>query len=220
MPEESHSTLHKGAMGEESPRLYSAVSVSGCHERQDCYSQLCADPSEGEAKRPVSLVSTLSSDSSRDSHSLYGSTMALPPSTPPPPSREDIDLELSPAKGAREQPQAQLQGLRQGGTRDQWRGHSQTRSQSNTTTSNRRAFEPPSPTSPFATEAMAPNPKLSYVDRVVMEIIETERMYVRDLRSIVEDYLAHIIDMDNFLIQPDQVSSLFGNIEDIYEFNR
>uniref|UniRef100_A0A8C7FQX6 Pleckstrin homology and RhoGEF domain containing G3 n=1 Tax=Oncorhynchus kisutch TaxID=8019 RepID=A0A8C7FQX6_ONCKI len=217
MPEESHSTLHKGPMGEESPRLYSAVSVSDCHERPDGYSQLFADPSEGEAKRPVSLVSTLSSGSSRDSHSLYGSTTALPSSTPPPPSREDIDLELSPAKGAREQPQAQLQGLSQGGTRDQWRRHSQTRSQSNT--SNRRAFAPLTPTSPFATEAMAPNPKLSYVDRVVMEIIETERMYVRDLRSIVEDYLAHIIDMDNLPIQPDQVSSLFGNIEDIYLFN-
>nr|XP_046222703.1 pleckstrin homology domain-containing family G member 3-like isoform X4 [Oncorhynchus gorbuscha] len=217
MPEESHSTLHKGPMGEESPRLYSAVSVSDCHERPDGYSQLCADPSEGEAKRPVSLVSTLSSGSSRDSHSLHGSTTALPSSTPPPPSREDIDLELSPAKGAREQPQAQLQGLSQGGTRDQWRSHSQTRSQSNT--SNRRAFAPLTPTSPFATEAMAPNPKLSYVDRVVMEIIETERMYVRDLRSIVEDYLAHIIDMDNLPIQPDQVSSLFGNIEDIYLFN-
>ncbi|CDQ65941.1 unnamed protein product [Oncorhynchus mykiss] len=201
----------------ESPRLYSAVSVSDCHERPDGYSQLCADPSEGEAKRPVSLVSTLSSGSSRDSHSLYGSTTALPSSTPPPPSREDIDLELSPAKGAREQPQAQLQGLSQGGARDQWRSHSQTRSQSNT--SNRRAFAPLTPTSPFATEAMAPNPKLSYVDRVVMEIIETERMYVRDLRSIVEDYLAHIIDMDNLPIQPDQVSSLFGNIEDIYLFN-
>uniref|UniRef100_A0A8C8EKQ3 Pleckstrin homology domain-containing family G member 3 n=1 Tax=Oncorhynchus tshawytscha TaxID=74940 RepID=A0A8C8EKQ3_ONCTS len=217
MPEESHSTLHKGSMGEESPRLYSAFSVSDCHERPEGYSQLCADPSEGEAKRPVSLVSTLSSGSSRDSHSLYGSTTALPSSTPPPPSREDIDLELSPAKGAREQPQAQLQGLSQGGTRDQWRSHSQTRSQSNT--SNRRAFAPLTPTSPFATEAMAPNPKLSYVDRVVMEIIETERMYVRDLRSIVEDYLAHIIDMDNLPIQPDQVSSLFGNIEDIYLFN-
>nr|XP_029531162.1 pleckstrin homology domain-containing family G member 3-like isoform X3 [Oncorhynchus nerka] len=217
MPEESHSTLHKGPMGEESPRLYSAVSVSDCHERPDGYSQLCADPSEGEAKRPVSLVSTLSSGSSRDSHSLYGSTTALPSSTPPPPSREDIDLELSPAKGAREQPQAQLQGLSQGGARDQWRSHSQTRSQSNT--SNRRAFAPLTPTSPFATEAMAPNPMLSYVDRVVMEIIETERMYVRDLRSIVEDYLAHIIDMDNLPIQPDQVSSLFGNIEDIYLFN-
>lgn len=33
---------------------------------------------------------------------------------------------------------------------------------------------------------MAPNPKLTYVDRVVMEIIETERTYVKDLRSIVE----------------------------------
>ncbi|KAK6304349.1 hypothetical protein J4Q44_G00249350 [Coregonus suidteri] len=218
MPEESHSTLHKGPMGEESPRLYSAVSISGGHVRPDGYSRLCADPSEGE--RPVSLVSTLSSGSSRDSHSLYGSTTALPSSTPSPPSREDIDLELSPAEGAREQPQTQLQGLSQGGTRDKWRDHSQTRSQcNNTTTSNRRAIVPQTPTSPFATEAMAPNPKLSYVDRVVMEIIETERMYVRDLRSIVEDYLAHIIDMDNLPIRPDQVSSLFGNIEDIYEFN-
>eukprot|EP00061_Rhincodon_typus_P014241 g41149.t1 len=43
------------------------------------------------------------------------------------------------------------------------------------------------PLSPIATRAMAPNPKLSYVDRVVMEIIETERMYVQDLRSIIED---------------------------------
>lgn len=33
---------------------------------------------------------------------------------------------------------------------------------------------------------MAPNPQLTYLDRVVMEIIETERMYVRDLRMIVE----------------------------------
>ncbi|XP_038865350.1 pleckstrin homology domain-containing family G member 3-like isoform X2 [Salvelinus namaycush] len=219
MPEESHSALHKGPMGEESPRLYSALSISGGHERQDSYSRLCADPSAGEAERPVSLVSTLSSVSSRDSHSLYGSTSALP-STPPPPSGADIDLELSPAEGAREQPEIKTQGLSQGGTRDQWLDHSQTRSQcNNNATTNRRTNAPQTHTSPFATEAMAPNPKLSYVDRVVMEIIETERMYVRDLRSIVEDYLAHIIDMDNLPIRPDQVSSLFGNIEDIYEFN-
>ncbi|XP_041703503.2 pleckstrin homology domain-containing family G member 3 isoform X3 [Coregonus clupeaformis] len=219
MPEESHSALHKGPMGEESPRLYSALSISSGHERQDGYSRLCADPSAGEAERPVSLVSTLSSVSSRDSHSLYGSTTALP-STLPPPSGEDIDLELSPTEGARVQPQTKTQGLSQGGTRDQWLDHSQTRSQrNNNATTNRRTSAPQTPTSPFATEVMAPNPKLSYVDRVVMEIIETERMYVRDLRSIVEDYLAHIIDLDNLPIRPDQVSSLFGNIEDIYEFN-
>ncbi|XP_056107559.1 pleckstrin homology domain-containing family G member 3 isoform X2 [Rhinichthys klamathensis goyatoka] len=75
------------------------------------------------------------------------------------------------------------------------------------------------PPSPFATVSMAPNPQLSYVDRVVMEIIETERMYVRDLRSIVEDYLVHIIDTRNLPIKPEQVCSLFGNIEHIYEFN-
>ncbi len=38
---------------------------------------------------------------------------------------------------------------------------------------------------------MAPNPQLTYLDRVVMEIIETERMYVRDLRMIVE--VSHMV---------------------------
>ncbi|XP_077949975.1 pleckstrin homology domain-containing family G member 3 isoform X3 [Gasterosteus aculeatus] len=66
---------------------------------------------------------------------------------------------------------------------------------------------------------MPPNPQPTYLDRVVMEIIETERMYVRDLRMIVEDYLAHIIDQCDLSIRPEQVCSLFGNIEDIYEFN-
>ncbi|KAM8832843.1 pleckstrin homology domain-containing family G member 3-like [Spinachia spinachia] len=70
-----------------------------------------------------------------------------------------------------------------------------------------------------STKRMPPNPQLTYLDRVVMEIIETERMYVRDLRMIVEDYLAHIIDQCDLSIRPEQVCSLFGNIEDIYEFN-
>ncbi|XP_050989725.1 pleckstrin homology domain-containing family G member 3 isoform X1 [Labeo rohita] len=77
----------------------------------------------------------------------------------------------------------------------------------------------PDPPSPVVPVTMAPNPQLTYVDRVVMEIIETERMYVRDLRSIVEDYLVHIIDTRDLPIKPEQVCSLFGNIEHIYEFN-
>ncbi|XP_056623490.1 pleckstrin homology domain-containing family G member 3 isoform X2 [Triplophysa dalaica] len=83
-------------------------------------------------------------------------------------------------------------------------------------TSSERRKDPPSP---IASVAMAPNPHLTYVDRVVMEIIETERTYVRDLRSIVEDYLVHIIDSRDLPIKPEQVCSLFGNIEQIYEFN-
>lgn len=38
--------------------------------------------------------------------------------------------------------------------------------------------------------------------------------------SSPQDYLAHIIDMGNLPIGHEQVMALFGNIEDIYEFNR
>ncbi|KAJ8341433.1 hypothetical protein SKAU_G00337240 [Synaphobranchus kaupii] len=102
MPEGSHSAPYEFPMGEESPRLSTASSVSS-NERMstatvsDCSPSLGADLAEGE--RPVSLVSTLSSGSSRDGQSLYGSTAALPGAAPC--AGEDIDLELSPAGGRR-----------------------------------------------------------------------------------------------------------------------
>nr|XP_012633174.1 pleckstrin homology domain-containing family G member 3 isoform X8 [Microcebus murinus] len=76
------------------------------------------------------------------------------------------------------------------------------------------------PRSPFSSRAAAGSVhhKLSYLGRVVREIVETERMYVQDLRSIVEDYLLKIIDTPG-LLQPEQVSALFGNIESIYALN-
>lgn len=40
------------------------------------------------------------------------------------------------------------------------------------------------------------------------------------LSAFLQDYLAHIIDVSNLPIRPEQVCALFGNIEDIYEFNR
>uniref|UniRef100_A0AAQ4PIN0 Pleckstrin homology and RhoGEF domain containing G3 n=1 Tax=Gasterosteus aculeatus aculeatus TaxID=481459 RepID=A0AAQ4PIN0_GASAC len=176
-------------------------------------------------ERPLSLASTLSSGSSRDSRSLFGSTAALPSSaTPPEQSEDDIDLELSPAES--------------GGERPAGRGRGRSQSPPPTTTSGGRwpeRREPGAaqrngdgkarfPASPVVARAMAPDPKLTYLDRVVMEIIETERMYVKDpalcfFFSFPQDYLAHIIDMSNLPIQPEQVCGLFGNIEDIYEFN-
>ncbi|XP_040916429.1 pleckstrin homology domain-containing family G member 3 isoform X3 [Toxotes jaculatrix] len=226
MPEGSHSALHQGPMGEESPQLSSPLFTSE-HDQPntdlgpDCYSQLCVEPLDGEGERPVSLVSTLSSGSSRDSHSLFGSTVALPSSTTPPiPCGEDIDLELSPAEGTGEQAGDQSPSLTS--SRGHWQEPRVISNQwNNNATSNRKGSVkvPHIPASPVVTDTMAPNPKLTYVDRVVMEIIETERMYVKDLRSIVEDYLAHIIDMSNLPIRPEQVCALFGNIEDIYEFN-
>ncbi|XP_053290327.1 pleckstrin homology domain-containing family G member 3 isoform X1 [Pleuronectes platessa] len=230
MPEGSHSALHQGPMGEESPQ-FSSLLLTSNHDQanmdlgQDCYSRLCAEPLDGEGERPVSLVSTLSSDSSRDSRSLFGSTIAIPSSnTPPVPCGEDIDLELSPAKGNGEQAGDQSPILTS--SRGRWQERLEPRVIShqwnnNNAASNRKVIAqiPHITASPVVANAMAPNPKLTYVDRVVMEIIETERMYVKDLRSIVEDYLAHIIDMSNLPIRPEQVCALFGNIEDIYEFN-
>ncbi|XP_022606897.1 pleckstrin homology domain-containing family G member 3-like [Seriola dumerili] len=230
MPEGSHSALHQGPMGEESLQLSSPLFTSEHDQANidlgpDCYSQLCVEPLDGEGERPVSLVSTLSSGSSRDSRSLFGSTIALPSSTTPPiPCEEDIDLELSPAEGTGEQAGDQSPTLTS--SRVHWQERLEPRVignqwNNNNAASNRKGSAQIRhiPALPVVTDTMAPNPKLTYVDRVVMEIIETERMYVKDLRSIVEDYLAHIIDMSNLPIRPEQVCALFGNIEDIYEFN-
>ncbi|CAK6981234.1 pleckstrin homology domain-containing family G member 3 [Scomber scombrus] len=159
-------------MGEESPRL-STASISSNERAPSDSSDL---PS---ARRPVSLVSTLSSGSGSSRDDL------APPPARPLSSDPDVDLDLSPPEG-------------------------------------RQPWPLPSPDRKgrsLNSSSMAPNPQLTYLDRVVMEIIETERMYVRDLRMIVEDYLAHIIDQSDLSIRPEQVCSLFGNIEDIYEFN-
>ncbi|CAL8392516.1 unnamed protein product [Arctogadus glacialis] len=186
--------------GLDSPR-HSAAS-SGSTERAPS-----ATPSDGSdppsaARRPLSLVSTLSSGSA----SSRDDCQAPPPTgaSSPTPSGEDIDLEPI------EDDVTKGRGF--GGERNN------NNSNGSASPAGRIAFRR-QPKVATASDAMAPSPQLSYVDRVVMEIIETERTYVRDLRMIVEDYLAHIIDHADLSVGPELVCSLFGNIEDIYEFN-
>ncbi len=50
--------------------------------------------------------------------------------------------------------------------------------------------------------------------------ILTKCFTVNTFSAVFQDYLAHIIDMSDLPIRPEQVCALFGNIEDIYEFNR
>ncbi|XP_031241744.1 pleckstrin homology domain-containing family G member 2 isoform X2 [Mastomys coucha] len=61
--------------------------------------------------------------------------------------------------------------------------------------------------------------KPSRLERVAREIVETERAYVRDLRSIVEDYLGPLMNGRALGLNMEQVGTLFANIEDIYEFS-
>ncbi|KAK1330214.1 LOW QUALITY PROTEIN: hypothetical protein QTO34_010400, partial [Cnephaeus nilssonii] len=70
--------------------------------------------------------------------------------------------------------------------------------------------------SPVGTPGLA---KPSMLERVAREIVETERAYVRDLRSIVEDYLGPLLDGGVLGLSTEQVGTLFANIEDIYEFS-
>ncbi|XP_057390124.1 pleckstrin homology domain-containing family G member 2 isoform X1 [Balaenoptera acutorostrata] len=70
--------------------------------------------------------------------------------------------------------------------------------------------------SPMGSPASA---KPSRLERVAREIVETERAYVRDLRSIVEDYLGPLLDGGVLGLSAEQVGTLFANIEDIYEFS-
>lgn len=202
MPEKSHSTAHDVPMGEESPRL-STASVGSNDRASTATLSDCSDFTD--VHRPVSVVSTISSGSgsSRDGVLLSGIPSAGVP------IEDNVDLELMPAADSNET---------QGTNLAQASSHFFQQNSSNTVNNNNSSSVSNS-FSPFAANTMAPNPELTYLDRVVMEIIETERMYVRDLRSIVEDYLAHIIDTGDLPIKPEQVCALFGNIEDIYEFN-
>ncbi|XP_066985054.1 uncharacterized protein [Macrobrachium rosenbergii] len=64
------------------------------------------------------------------------------------------------------------------------------------------------------------DPNLDYMDRIVLEIVETEAIYVRDLREIIEGYLEYWRRHPESGIGQSQAEDLFSNIEQIYTFNR
>ncbi|XP_013033776.3 pleckstrin homology domain-containing family G member 1 isoform X3 [Anser cygnoides] len=169
-----------------------------------------------DSDRPVSFSSTSSSASSRDSHCSFGSRMTLVSNSHLGLFNQDketgaIKLELVPARrfssnkpckntpAEQEDPEESLEKKLSMPRKTEPKGVSKNCAMSLVT----------EPTSP----------KLLYVDRVVQEILETERMYVQDLKSIVEDYLDCITDQSKLSLGTEERSALFGNIRDIYHFN-
>ncbi|XP_066103978.1 pleckstrin homology domain-containing family G member 1 isoform X1 [Saccopteryx bilineata] len=165
-----------------------------------------------DSDRPVSFGSTSSSASSRDSHGSFGSRMTLVSNShlglfPQDKEAGAIKLELIPARPfsiseLQRDRIAGQQGADEGGERQP---RTQRRAEAHGAT--KTSAEP------------ATSPKLLYVDRVVQEILETERTYVQDLKSIVEDYLDCIRDQTKLPLGTEERSALFGNIQDIYHFN-
>lgn len=155
------------------------------------------------ADRPISYTSTSSSaSSSRDSHCSLGSRSTLVSGTncTSDPDSGAIRLELVPAKQLEE-------GIDVDSTVGQQRqgGGSQV------------AISELKEVSTNGTGGQGPR---TYVNRVVQEILDTERTYVQDLQSIVEDYLESINDQSVSALSSEDKGSLFGNIQDIYHFNR
>ncbi|XP_038582602.1 pleckstrin homology domain-containing family G member 1 isoform X2 [Micropterus salmoides] len=179
-------------------------------------SALSMDSSPDSAERPISYSSTSSSASSRDSHCSLGSRSTLVPAPHCNPGTSDQDsgairLELVPARqlGCREDDE------RNDGGMDTGRG--QGRQGSGQTLIEHSEPELAPDGGERAGQVQGPR---TYVDRVVQEILDTERTYVQDLRSIVEDYLECISNQSRLALGSEDKGSLFGNIQDIYHFNR
>ncbi|XP_067845452.1 pleckstrin homology domain-containing family G member 1 isoform X2 [Heptranchias perlo] len=168
--------------------------------------------------RPVSYSSTSSSASSRDSHCSFSSGMTLVSNSHLGLAGQEkeagaIRLELIPTR--------QLSNVEQRGRSKLGCAHSGEVAEKRPAVGgikrvDSRGSHKNHATSPGAASA---SPKLLYVDRVVQEILETERTYVQDLKSIVKDYLDCITDQSRLPLGTDERLALFGNIRDIYHFN-
>ncbi|TRY71464.1 hypothetical protein DNTS_011734 [Danionella cerebrum] len=147
------------------------------------------------SERPLSYGSSSScSSSSRDSHCSLGGRPLLASTIP---EQEQLDtgaiqLELVPA-----------QQLEQELEEEEAESPRQT----------------PTPTNQDTDGQGPEGRKIQYVDRVVEEILETEKTYVQDLQSIVQDYLECITNQSLLQLADEDRTALFGNIRDIYHFN-
>ncbi|XP_062346004.1 pleckstrin homology domain-containing family G member 1 isoform X2 [Cinclus cinclus] len=169
-----------------------------------------------DSDRPVSFSSTSSSASSRDSHCSFGSRMTLVSNSHLGLFNQDketgaIKLDLVPARRFSGNKTRKNSAVEQEDPEESLEKRP----------SMPRKAEPKgaSKNCAMSLDTEPTSPKLLYVDRVVQEILETERMYVQDLKSIVKDYLDCITDQTKLSLGTEERSALFGNIRDIYHFN-
>ncbi|XP_014214954.1 uncharacterized protein LOC106644103 [Copidosoma floridanum] len=64
------------------------------------------------------------------------------------------------------------------------------------------------------------DPHRTPVERVLLEIVDTEAVYVEHLRQVIQGYLVCWREDPSSLIRDCELGGLFSNIEDIFEFNR
>ncbi|KAM6354554.1 pleckstrin homology domain-containing family G member 1 [Podargus strigoides] len=167
-----------------------------------------------DSDRPVSFSSTSSSASSRDSHCSFGSRTTLVSNSHLFNQDKEtgaIKLELVPAR--------RFSSNKPHKTSLEEQDDPEESLEKRLSMSRKAEPKGVSKNCAVSLDTEPTSPKLLYVDRVVQEILETERMYVQDLKSIVKDYLDCITDQTKLSLGMEERSALFGNIRDIYRFN-
>uniref|UniRef100_A0A8R1ETI9 DH domain-containing protein n=2 Tax=Caenorhabditis japonica TaxID=281687 RepID=A0A8R1ETI9_CAEJA len=62
---------------------------------------------------------------------------------------------------------------------------------------------------------------LTQLDRIAIELLDTERTYVDDLNAIIKGYMDYLVEeREKLKVTLDAISSLFGCIEKIFAFNK
>ncbi|EFP11282.1 CRE-UIG-1 protein [Caenorhabditis remanei] len=62
---------------------------------------------------------------------------------------------------------------------------------------------------------------LTHLDRIAIELLDTERTYVEDLNAVIKGYMDFLVeDRERLKVTLDAISSLFGCIERIFAFNK
>ncbi|XP_071450370.1 uncharacterized protein GEFmeso [Hetaerina americana] len=123
------------------------------------------------------------------------------------------------ARGGRNPRTLHASSYRQQSTRRLFAAASSSSGVSSSSSSSATCSHISAPSLPTGPKPRYCDPNLSYMDRVVMEIAETEAIYVRDLQQVIEGYLHRWRSSQDCPIEPEQLKDLFSNIEDIYLFN-
>jgi len=159
-----------------------SVSSNASSSSFECSSALAVQTTTAHSIDAGSIMSSSSSSSSRDSHSSFGSSVTLASSASAS-QHADSGCYCSDREGDGSRTDFPTLPDHPAGPRCDFNTISNRSSRGQNQS---ESLRPDMIYAPIATEAMASDPKLSYLDRVVLEVLQTERMYVRDLRSIVE----------------------------------
>ncbi|CAM9989503.1 unnamed protein product [Lampetra planeri] len=213
-------------------------------------------------KRPVSLGSTGSSSSSRDSHLSFGSSLVLASSPssslapgdsgcscserdafsdrepelgkmealtttaaggrcPPEPQEDGVTAPAGQRAGRNGQLQEAVLQVRESNIleleeEDTRRSSSGSSGSSGSQEMGRLGKEGTRVRMTLAADGCS----LSSLERVLLEMLQTERAYVRDLSSIVQDYLGCMEATPGLPLSSQDLGTLFGNVRSIYTLNR